>query len=464
MFRSGPPTDESEAAGQRGIDLIRQGLALIAGEDRSEWSGSLRAAVVEELSEVCERAEAERIRAVGEWDADTSWAADGALSAPSWLAAHTRVSKAKAARLVRTARLARRYDRVGVALASGALSSAHAEVLATATRGREVLVQRDESVLVDIAPTLSVDDFTTAMQHWRAAADDEMAREDAQLAFAERAVSHATTLFGRVDVRMSFDADGGATVIGALQAYDPGPDRSPEDGGPADGPRTLQQRHADAMVQLCAEALARRQASGHPTPGIDGMIDVALLDSVGSGNGADLADTSRVETHMLPWDPARRCELDAVGPVARDVLIRRACDAAVGRIVLRGRSEVLDVGRRTRIVPRALRRAIERRDRGCAFPGCTASVRWCDVHHLVHWADGGTTDLDNCVLLCRRHHLLCHEGGWRIARSPEGPVEIVERGPDPCHPPPRPHHARRSGHARRRSLAERRGPPYDLAA
>ncbi len=84
---------------------------------------------------------------------------------------------------------------------------------------------------------------------------------------------------------------------------------------------------------------------------------------------------------------------------------------------------VLDVGRKTRTVPPAMRRALDHRDSGCRFPGC--GLRFCDAHHVKHWADGGETRLENLVLLCRRHHRAVHEEGFR--------VEIVtdpERGGD----------------------------------
>ncbi len=73
---------------------------------------------------------------------------------------------------------------------------------------------------------------------------------------------------------------------------------------------------------------------------------------------------------------------------------------------------MLGVGRRRRTIPPALRRALEVRDRGCRFPGC--GLRFTDAHHLIHWADGGETSLDNTVLLCRHHHRLVHEGGWSV--------------------------------------------------
>ncbi len=49
---------------------------------------------------------------------------------------------------------------------------------------------------------------------------------------------------------------------------------------------------------------------------------------------------------------------------------------------------------------------------------CDRVSHWCDVHHLVHWADGGETNIENLVLLCRTHHLLVHEGGWTISGKP----------------------------------------------
>jgi hypothetical protein len=73
---------------------------------------------------------------------------------------------------------------------------------------------------------------------------------------------------------------------------------------------------------------------------------------------------------------------------------------------------MLNVARRTRTIPPAIRRALEVRDRGCRFPGC--GLRFTDAHHVKHWADGGETSLDNCLLLCRHHHRLVHECGWTL--------------------------------------------------
>ena len=99
--------------------------------------------------------------------------------------------------------------------------------------------------------------------------------------------------------------------------------------------------------------------------------------------------------------------------LGREAARRVACDA--GLVVLRhgAGGEVLDVGRRTRTVPSAMRRALLSRDHGqCQFPGCES--RHCDAHHVEHWADGGETRLQNLVLACRYHHRALHEGGFRV--------------------------------------------------
>ncbi len=121
--------------------------------------------------------------------------------------------------------------------------------------------------------------------------------------------------------------------------------------------------------------------------------------------------------------------------VSAETARRIACDA--GKVVMRQRAgQVLSVGRKTRTIPPPIRRALEFRDQGCRFPGCTS--RRCDAHHIEHWADGGETKLSNLVLLCRRHHRLLHEGGFRVRMDAEREVQffdqrgrLVERSPVP---------------------------------
>ncbi|MDD7919038.1 HNH endonuclease signature motif containing protein [Actinomycetospora callitridis] len=103
------------------------------------------------------------------------------------------------------------------------------------------------------------------------------------------------------------------------------------------------------------------------------------------------------------------------GALADPATVRRwACDADIVPLVLGSKSEPLDIGRRSRLIPDAMRRALNFRDGGCAFPGCTRRPRRCHAHHIDHWGNGGPTSLDNLTLLCRHHHQVIHHGHWRI--------------------------------------------------
>jgi hypothetical protein len=99
-------------------------------------------------------------------------------------------------------------------------------------------------------------------------------------------------------------------------------------------------------------------------------------------------------------------------------LRRIACDARISRVITDGRSQPLDVGRTTRTVTAALWRALVARDGGCTHPGCDRPPGWCEAHHIKHWADGGTTTLDNLKLVCSRHH---REEHLDEARGPDPP-------------------------------------------
>ncbi len=94
--------------------------------------------------------------------------------------------------------------------------------------------------------------------------------------------------------------------------------------------------------------------------------------------------------------------------ISVDFLRQIACDCSISRIVLGPDSEVLDIGRKTRVWTAAQRRAIIARDRHCQAPGCERDPRWCDIHHEDHWADEGTTSVDKGKLFCRFHHTIEH--------------------------------------------------------
>lgn len=128
------------------------------------------------------------------------------------------------------------------------------------------------------------------------------------------------------------------------------------------------------------------------------------------------------------------CHLEDGSALHPETTRRLACDASVVRILERD-GRPLSVGRKSRSVPPALRRALQSRDRGCRFPGC-CERRFVDAHHIEHWAQGGPTNLSNLVQLCRHHHRLLHEGGYRIQRTSRR--GLVFRRPDGRRLPARP--------------------------
>ena len=100
-----------------------------------------------------------------------------------------------------------------------------------------------------------------------------------------------------------------------------------------------------------------------------------------------------------------------------------------------GRTQPLEVGRTSRVVSAAQRAALVVRDGGCALAGCDRPPAWCEAHHLLHWLHGGPTDLENLALVCRAHHRAVHEGGWRLARDPDGHLTATPPHRRPQRPP-----------------------------
>ena len=118
-------------------------------------------------------------------------------------------------------------------------------------------------------------------------------------------------------------------------------------------------------------------------------------------------------------------EIEEGGNVSAETSRRLSCDAGVVHWLENKKGEPLSVGRKTRTIPPAIRRALNRRDGGCRFPGCTCS-RFVDAHHITHWADGGETSVNNLVLLCRRHHRMVHEEGFGLHSQADGRIYFTD--------------------------------------
>jgi hypothetical protein len=278
-------------------------------------------------------------------------------------------------------------------------------------------------------------------------------RDEAELE-RERHASRTFSVFPDEDgmylVRGRLDPEVAALLMRAVEAAsdaryreDPNPFETQDD---EERRRAAAQRRADAVGLLAERALAAgfgtaRSGRTDVDPGgagSDGSAgDPAAAGTDGSA-GADgpISGTRaaryqvvlHVDAETLAADgEGERSELEDGTRVSAETSRRLSCDAALVRVRHVPDGRILDVGRRTRTIPPALRRALEVRDRGCRFPGC--GLRFTDAHHVLHWADGGETSLANCALLCHHHHRLLHEGGWTMEWWGEGrPGFIDPRG------------------------------------
>jgi hypothetical protein len=210
---------------------------------------------------------------------------------------------------------------------------------------------------------------------------------------------------GMLVVRGRLEPETGAIFLRALEAasdrlYEQ--HRQAQDRPSDDAP--IEHRRADAMGLIAESALA---ANLDPGTRADRYQVVVHVDA------SVLEEPAPDETGQ----PGMAVLEDAVD-VSAEASRRLACDCATVTMTHDSVGNILDVGRRTRTISPAMRRALTFRDRTCRFPGCAVTV--CDGHHVKHWADGGETKLDNLLFLCRRHHVAVHEEGYRVEVQADG--------------------------------------------
>jgi hypothetical protein len=222
--------------------------------------------------------------------------------------------------------------------------------------------------------------------------------QDAAKTFVSLSQPHENT-DGITDYHLTLDPEGRAVLEAAL-----GPLSAPR---PVDGERDLRssdRRRGDALVQL-----VRRAVAADETGGKNGKTTLFLTIA-----WEGLRDVAGSATTLGCLDPGVQ--------LAPETVRRLACDASVIPVVLGSTGEVLDLGRAIRFFSPAQTRRLWLRDGGCTYPGCGAPPAWTDGHHLVHWADGGPSDMGNAALLCERHHTIVHQRrlAGRVVRGAEG--------------------------------------------
>jgi hypothetical protein len=347
-------------------------------------SGDL-ADTLDRAAAVMAAASAEALRAVAELDRAALWRRDGATSMTSWLAGRYGLAWGTAREWVRVAHALGDLPRISEAYRSGRLSWDQLRPLT-----RFATAETDQG-WAERAPGLR------PAWLWREARRHERVRaREAEEARRTRYLSldwdHERSVLW---LEGMLPAEEGTALQAALlrRAETVPPDREA-----ADPPGA---RLADALVEV---------AIGGPEPA-----------TVVVHAGAE-ALTGR-EPPEGPW----LAETEGGQRLAPESVRRLACDARIEWVLESGERPV-GIGRRGRAVPGQLLRVLRHRDGAtCRFPGCERK-RWLNAHHLVHWGDGGATNLDNLVLLCHAHHRLIHEGGWRTSGHPARELRFHDPG------------------------------------
>ena len=351
------------------------------------------------------------------FEASGVWGFDGARSGAAWLDSHAETSKARAGSMLKRARTLPALPVFDTRLrVSGTLGAEKIKLLLDVHRRLPGEVGEAQVLLRDEVVRRSVEGAHVFIEGWyernRPQVPDGDETGPAPGSEGSHFVLPQTT--GGSHVGGFLETDDAATTQGALDAEITSWRRA----GLLDGDtRTLPQLQAAAITAICARHGLTGDQHGQLRP-----LALILAD----------ADTlaGRIPTAGSPnMDPV--CEIVGHGPIPAEVARRLLCGADISRIILRGGSEVLDVGMRHRLATGAQRRGIIAAAGGrCEFAGCDAPHHWCEVHHLDPFnpkASTGPTDLANLALVCSRHHHALHEGHYTLTRGPAG---VVTRRPD----------------------------------
>ncbi|PWR12399.1 HNH endonuclease [Micromonospora acroterricola] len=393
-------------------ELTQAEDAVAACLDAATWAAAEHdlIAALDAAHRLEQRLAAVKVALVRELDGRGAAVAHGASSTAVWLRDRLRLTVPAARRLVDlAAALDASAPGVGRALADGDISLDQARVISDtvstvhAAAGAEA-ADKAVDVLVEWAgqfdPALLRRLGTRILDHVAPevaeAAAQAALEAEAHRAARDRHVTLSELHDGRLRLTGSLDAEAAGLLRAAIE-----PLTAPS--GP-DDPRTPGQRRHDALADLCRLTLRTGELPEH------------------GGEPAQIVVTTSYDGLLRQLDAGT---LDTGVRLTPAAVRRLACDAAILPAVLGGAGQLLDVGRQRRLVTGPLRRALVLRDRGCAFPGCDRPPRWCDAHHIRHWADGGGTSLDNAVLLCPHHHRHVHGGDWAVRLGGDGHPEFV---------------------------------------
>ncbi len=338
-----------------------------------------------------------------EFDECEGWAGDGIKSCAHWLNWKCGLNLGAARERVRVARALKDLPQTREAFRAGRVSYSKVRAITRAA------TPRNEDLLLSIAFNGTAWHVERAVSIWRR--DKRLrALERDNERHAMRELSWYYDDEGFLVMHARFTPEQGAVIRQAVEAaaeqlfqeqknVSAEISESEQGSVPELQPHPIATRRADALARMAEGWLSGSGCSNGDRFVVNVHTDMETLKAEGSGAEAELEEDGKVSA-----ETSRRLSCDA-GVIH---WLERQGDPLSG-------AEPLSVGRKTRTVPPAIRRALQRRDRGCRFPGCTCT-RYVDAHHIHHWADGGATHIDNLVLLCRHHHRLVHEGGFGLNR------------------------------------------------
>ena len=334
------------------------------------------------------------LECIRQFDAECGWEPQGAMSCAHWLSWRIGLDPATAREKVRVARALGNLPTIDAALKSGKLSYAKVRAL---TR---VATPETEAKLLDAAM------YSTGAQLERLCRGYRIAKTaDNALPPPERSLRRRDLPGGMVKLEIVLTPDEADLVLGAL-----------------DRARGLERKVDEHRIE---------QPDPKRPSRADGMVALAesyLAGNAGTGNGGERFQVMlHVDQDPLAPDGALAGTLDDGTRVSAEAFRRVACDCGLVPVGHDKTGTTMSIGRRSRSIPPAIRRALLLRDRGCAFPGCTHN-RFLHGHHIQHWLHGGVTSVDNLSLLCSHHHHLVHEGGWSVERTANG--ELCFKAPD----------------------------------
>jgi len=417
-------------------------LAKLVGEEITHGFACDESAValmreVELLSSVADLANAVIATRLARIEASGAAVNEGWSSSTRWLQATCRRSEREARASIGRARVLRdTFRATQVAwLAGEASGDAVREIVAQVGRAaralpheqREAGIAMAEEIVLPVAKVGTVADVTTVIDGLKLGIDPDGARQAEIDAYDDQFLTF-TTVGAGVDVKGYLTHETAAMVQTVLGQIVDGWYRSgslaPADAG-YDGETDAQKRRRQRLRRSHLSALA-----------LENLAERALAgEFVGSHHGVAPHVTLTVDLNLMSNELGGRLHIpgmESSTTVCTQTAQRMLCDSGVTAVVMDGETRspaspqdiaarllsesrrVLWVGREHRTVPPRLRRALEVRDRHCAYPDCRVDVSRCHAHHVVEWEHGGLTDLDNCILLCQRHHRSVHEGGATI--------------------------------------------------